>query len=89
MKQFANPLTFLLIVNKLKEIYTAMAKKSRTDEGDSTGRKKGSAGISTPPDMRTLTLLARARRSPVVKAARNALKRVDIISPGGSGGSSK
>jgi hypothetical protein len=51
-----------------------MAKKRRTDEGDSTRRKKGSAGIATPPDMRTL--LARARSSPVVKAARNAIKRV-------------
>ena len=51
-----------------------MAKKRRTDERDSTRRKKGSAGIATPPDMRTL--LARARRSPVVKAARDAIKRV-------------
>ena len=76
LQQQSLTLPFTNQSTKVKEIYTSMAKKRRTDGGDSTGRKKGSAGIATPPDMRTLTLLARARSSPVVKAARNAIKRV-------------
>jgi hypothetical protein len=55
MKHFANPLTFLLTGQPNKKKSTLqMAKKRRTNEGDSTRRKKGSVGIATPPDMRTL-----------------------------------
>jgi len=74
---FVNPLTFLLTsqLNK-KESTLQMAKKRRSMKVTVPDARKV-ALVSQPLlicGMRTL--LARARRSPVVKAARNALSRV-------------